>query len=173
MKLTPVMQRYIVHWGEMGARWGVNRSQAQIHALLFLSPEPLSADEISDTLGIARSNVSVGLRELTTWKLVYVTQVLGDRRDFFRAEQDTWEMIRTIIEGRKRRELDPTLSALRDCQTLLEHDRETPEGVRKRIVAQLEFLESLTEWYAGISALPRATLMKMMRLGEKIAKVIG
>jgi len=173
MKLTPVMQRYIVHWGEMGARWGVNRSQAQIHALLFLSPEPLSADEISDTLGIARSNVSVGLRELATWRLVHATQVLGDRRDFFRAEQDTWEMIRTVIEGRKRRELDPTLAALRECRALLEHDRETPQAVAKRIVSQLEFLESLGEWYERISALPRATLMKMMRLGEKIAKVIG
>lgn len=173
MKLTPVMQRYIVHWGEMGTRWGVNRSQAQIHALLFLSPEPLSADEISDTLGIARSNVSVGLRELTTWRLVQATQVLGDRRDFFRAEQDTWEVIRTVVEVRKRREIDPTIEALRECRALLAHDGETPEAVRKRIVGQLDFLESLSEWYERISALPRATLMKMMRLGEKIARVIG
>jgi DNA-binding transcriptional regulator GbsR (MarR family) len=173
MKLTPVTQRYIIHWGEMGTRWGVNRSVAQIHALLFLSPEALSADEISATLGIARSNVSVGLKELTTWRLVHATQVLGDRRDFFRAEQDTWEMIRTVVEGRKRRELDPTIAALRECQALLAHDAETPEAVRKRIVAQLEFLESLSEWYERISALPRATLLKMMRLGEKIARVIG
>jgi DNA-binding transcriptional regulator GbsR (MarR family) len=173
MKLTAVMQRYIIHWGEMGTRWGVNRSVAQIHALLFLSPEALSADEISDTLGIARSNVSVCLKELTTWRLVYVSHVLGDRRDFFRAEQDTWEMIRTVAEGRKRRELDPTIAALRECQALLANDGETPEAVRKRIVAQLEFLESLSEWYQRISALPRATLLKMMRLGEKIARVIG
>jgi DNA-binding transcriptional regulator GbsR (MarR family) len=173
MKLTPVMQRYILHWGEMGTRWGVNRSQAQIHALLFLSPEPLNADEISDTLGVARSNVSVGLRELMTWKLVHVTQTLGDRRDYFKAEQDTWEMIRIIIEGRKRRELDPTIAALRECQALLAHDSETPKAVRERIVAQLEFLESLTGWYERISRLPRATLLKMMRLGERIAKVIG
>jgi DNA-binding transcriptional regulator GbsR (MarR family) len=173
MKLTPVMQRYIVHWGEMGTRWGVNRSQAQIHALLFLSSEPLSADEISDTLGVARSNVSVGLRELMTWKLVQVTQVLGDRRDFFRAEQDTWEMIRIIVEGRKRRELDPTIAALRECQALLAHDSETSRAVRERIVSQLEFLESLTSWYERVSSLPRATLLKMMRLGAKIAKVIG
>ncbi|HKD52850.1 MAG TPA: MarR family transcriptional regulator [Steroidobacteraceae bacterium] len=173
MKLTAVMQRYVLHWGEMGTRWGVNRSQAQIHALLFLSPEPLSADEISDTLGVARSNVSVGLRELMTWKLVQVTQVLGDRRDFFKAEQDTWEMIRIIVEGRKRRELDPTIAALRECQVLLAHDSETPKAVRERIVSQLEFLESLTGWYERVSTLPRATLLKMMRLGAKIAKVIG
>jgi len=173
MKLTPVMQRYILHWGEMGTRWGVNRSQAQIHALLFLTSEPLSADEISDTLGVARSNVSVGLRELMTWKLVQVTQVLGDRRDFFKAEQDTWEMIRIIVEGRKRRELDPTIAALRQCQALLAHDSETPRAVRERIVSQLEFLESLTGWYERVSTLPRATLLKMMRLGARIAKVIG
>jgi DNA-binding transcriptional regulator GbsR (MarR family) len=173
MKLTAVMQRYIVHWGEMGTRWGVNRSQAQIHALLFLSAEPLSADEISDTLGVARSNVSVGLRELMTWKLVHATQVLGDRRDFFRAEQDTWEMIRIIVAGRKRRELDPTIAALRECQALLAKDAETPRAVRERIVTQLEFLETLTGWYERISTLPRATLLKMMRLGARIAKVIG
>ncbi len=173
MKLTPVMQRYIVHWGEMGTRWGVNRSVAQIHALLFLAPEALHADEISDTLGIARSNVSVGLRELTTWKLVHATQVLGDRRDYYRAEQDTWEMIRTVVEGRKRRELDPTIAALRECHAMLAQDGETPEAVKKRIVGQLEFLESLSQWYARISTLPRATLIKMMRLGEKIARMVG
>jgi len=173
MNLTPVMQRYIVHWGEMGTRWGVNRSVAQIHALLFLSPEALNADEISDTLGIARSNVSVGLKELTAWNLVQVTHVLGDRRDFFRAEQDTWEMIRIVVEGRKRREIDPTVATLRECASLLDGDTETPDAVRKRILNQLEFLESLTGWYERISTLPRVTLLKMMRLGEKIAKVLG
>jgi DNA-binding transcriptional regulator GbsR (MarR family) len=173
MKLTPVMQRYIVHWGEMGTRWGVNRSVAQMHALLYLSPQPLPADEIADTLGIARSNASVGLRELGGWGLVQVTQVLGDRRDFFRAEQDTWEMIRIIATGRKHRELDPTVAALRELQTLLASDTQTPAEVRQRIVSQLEFLESLTRWYDRISTLPRATLLKMMRLGEKIARMVG
>jgi len=96
------MQRYIVHWGEMGSRWGLNRSVAQIHALLYLSPEPLNADEIAETLGIARSNVSVGLKELLSWNLVHVTQTLGDRRDFFVAQRDPWEVVRVIVEGRKR-----------------------------------------------------------------------
>ena len=173
MKLTAVMQRYVVHWGEMGTRWGINRSVAQIHALLFLSSEPLSADEIGDTLGLARSNVSVGLRELMAWNLIQVTHVLGDRRDFFKAEQDIWEVIRIIVEGRKRREIDPTIAALRECQGLLAHDTETPRAVRERILSQLEFLESLTHWYEGISTLPRKTLLRMMRLGERIAKVIG
>jgi DNA-binding transcriptional regulator GbsR (MarR family) len=167
------MQRYVVHWGEMGSRWGINRSQAQIHALLYLSPQPLHADEIAETLGIARSNVSVGLKELVAWELVQVTHTLGDRRDFFMAQQDPWEVIRVIVEGRKRRELDPTLAFLRECAATLQKENETPPEVRERIVAQMEFMETLTTWYDSIKSLPRKTLIKMMRLGQKIAKVIG
>ena len=173
MQLTPVMQRYIVHWGEMGSRWGLNRSVAQIHALLFLSPKPLNADEIAETLEIARSNVSGGLKELLAWNLVHVTHTLGDRRDFFEAQQDTWEVIRVIIEGRKRRELDPTLVFLKDCVTALQTDAQTPPEVAARITGQLEFMQTLTSWYESINGLPRKTLLKMMRLGQRIAKVIG
>ena len=173
MHLTDTMQRYIVHWGEMGSRWGMNRSVAQIHALLYLAERPLNADEICETLGIARSNVSNGLKELMSWELVQVTHVLGDRRDFFTAQHDTWEVIRVIMEGRKRREIDPTLAALRECAALLEKDRETPATVRERITTQLEFLETLTRWYDSVKRLPRKTLLKMMRMGERIAKVIG
>jgi DNA-binding transcriptional regulator GbsR (MarR family) len=173
MKLTPVMHRYIVHWGEMGSRWGLNRSVAQIHALLYLSPEALHADEIAETLGIARSNVSVGLKELLTWDLVHVAHVLGDRRDFFTAQHDPWEVIRVIIEGRKRREIDPTLIFLKGCADELERDEATPALIRERILGQLEFIETLTGWYDSIKSMPRRTLLKMMRLGQKIAKVIG
>lgn len=173
MKLTPVMQRYVVHWGEMGARWGLNRSVAQIHALLFLSPTPLHADEIAETLGIARSNVSTGLKELLAWELVQVTHVLGDRRDFFRAEQDSWEVIRRIIDGRKRREIDPTIAALRECETLLQKDDETPQEVRERILGQLEFIDTLMNWYDQIKHAPRKSLLKMMRMGEKITRLLG
>jgi DNA-binding transcriptional regulator GbsR (MarR family) len=173
MQLTDTMQRYIVHWGEMGSRWGMNRSVAQIHALLYLSEKPLNADEIVETLGIARSNVSTGLKELIGWELVQITHVLGDRRDFFAAQHDTWEVIRVIVEGRKRRELDPTLAALRECAALLKTDRDTPAAVRERIATQLEFLETVTRWYDSVKRLPRKTLLKMMRLGERIAKVIG
>src|SRR5215468_7877098 len=120
MKVTPVMQRYIIHWGEMGSRWGLNRSVSQIHALLYLAPGPLHADEIAETLGIARSNVSVGLKELVSWDLVHVTHTLGDRRDFFVAQRDPWEVVRVIVEGRKRRELDPTVNFLKDCANELE-----------------------------------------------------
>jgi DNA-binding transcriptional regulator GbsR (MarR family) len=173
MRLTPVMHRYIVHWGEMGSRWGINRSVAQIHALLYLAPNPLHADEIAETLGIARSNVSVGIKELLAWELVQVTHTLGDRRDFFVALRDPWEVIRVIVEGRKRREIDPTLAFLRDCVTEMASDAETPAEVRERIAGQLEFLETLTRWYDSIKSMPRKTLLKMMRLGQKIAKVIG
>jgi DNA-binding transcriptional regulator GbsR (MarR family) len=173
MKLTPVMHRYIVHWGEMGGRWGINRSVAQIHALLYLAPQALHADEIAETLGIARSNVSVGLKELLGWGLVHVSNTLGDRRDFFIAEQDPWETIRAIIEGRKRRELDPTVTFLKDCAAALENDVDTPRAARERILGQLEFMETLTTWYDSIKSLPRKTLLKMMRLGQRIAKVIG
>src|SRR5579864_287319 len=137
MRLTPVMQRYIVHWGEMGTRWGLNRSVAQIHALLSLAAEPLNADEIAETLGIARSNVSVGLKELVSWNLVNVTQTLGDRRDFFVAQRDPWEVVRVIVEGRKRRELDPTINFLKDCASELESDSETPAYVKEQITGQL------------------------------------
>src|ERR1700753_2492422 len=133
MKITPVMQRYIIHWGEMGSRWGLNRSVAQIHALLFLSAQPLHADEMAETLGIARSNVSGGLKELMSWSLVHVSHVLGDRRDYFAAQHDTWEVIRVIIDGRKRREIDPTLAFLKECAADLKQDTDTPPQVRERI----------------------------------------
>jgi DNA-binding transcriptional regulator GbsR (MarR family) len=173
MELSETMRRYIVHWGEMGSRWGMNRSVAQIHALLYLSEKPLHADEIGETLGIARSNVSTGLKELLAWDLVHVAHVLGDRRDFFSAQHDAWEVIRAIMDGRKRRELDPTLAALREYAAQLKNDKETPPAVRERIVAQLEFLETVTRWFEAMKRVPRKTLLKMMRMGERIAKLIG
>ena len=172
MQLTDTMHRYIVHWGEMGSRWGMNRSVAQIHALLYLAEKPLNADEIGETLGIARSNVSTGLKELLSWELVQITHLLGDRRDFFTAQHDTWEVIRVIMEGRKRRELDPTLAALRECAALLKSDRETPAAVRERIVTQLEFLETVTRWFDAMKRIPRKTLLKLMRMGTKVAKIV-
>jgi DNA-binding transcriptional regulator GbsR (MarR family) len=173
MRLTPVMQRYVIHWGEMGSRWGLNRSVSQMHALLYLSPEPLHADEVAETLGIARSNVSVGLKELLSWNLVQVTQTLGDRRDFFIAQRDPWEVVRIIVEGRKRRELDPTVDFLKKCADELESDGETPAYVKEQIRGQLEFMETLMGWYESIKGLPRKTLLKMMRMGQRIAKIIG
>jgi DNA-binding transcriptional regulator GbsR (MarR family) len=125
MNLTPVMEKYILHWGEMGTRWGVNRTVAQIHALLYLSSKPLPAVEIADTLGVARSNVSTSLKELQSWGLVKLVHVMGDRRDHFEALTDLWDSFFAIAEGRKRRELDPTLTVLRNCALECGEDQDT------------------------------------------------
>src|SRR5207244_7310402 len=115
MELTPLNQKFILHWGEMGTRWGINRTVAQIHALLFLSPKPLNAEEIAETLSVARSNVSTSLKELQGWGIVKIVHLLGDRRDHFESMKDVWEMFQLILEERKRREIDPTLAVLRAC----------------------------------------------------------
>ena len=173
MKLTPTIQRCVLHWGEMGSRWGVSRSVAQIHALLFLTPDPLTADEIAETLAIARSNVSVSLKELQGWDLVSVTHVMGDRRDYFQARKDIWDVITTIMDGRKRREIDPTLQMLRDCTQEAKRDHETPDEVKERIATMLEFLEQTSGWYEQVRGMPRTTLLKLMRMGTRVAKIVG
>lgn len=172
MKITPLMERYILHWGEMGTRWGVNRTVSQIHALLYLSPEALNAEQISTLLSVARSNVSTSLKELQSWDLVQVSNVLGDRRDHFMVKGDTWSMLLTIIEGRKRREIDPILTMLRQCELEMEEDKETPDGVKQQIRQMSTFVSTLTEWYEQISMLPKSTLVSLMKMGAKIARFI-
>jgi DNA-binding transcriptional regulator GbsR (MarR family) len=172
MRLTPVMERYVLHWGEMGTRWGVNRSVAQIHALLYLAPRPLTAEEIADTLSLARSNVSTSLRELMGWELVNLTHVLGDRRDHFEAKSDLWEMLLTIVEERKRREIDPTLTVLRQCIIDAGEDKETDPEIKAKIERMLTFLETLAQWYVQMRRLPKATLAALMKMGAKVAKVV-
>ena len=173
MHLTPLMERYVLHWGEMGSRWGVNRSVAQIHALLFLSPKPLTAEEIADTLSIARSNVSTGLRELQGWGLVQVTHIMGDRRDHFVALKDSWELLSTIVEERKRREIDPTLVVLRQCAADAEQDRATDPEVKARIEQMLGFAESLNRWYEDVRRLPRPVLAALVKMGAKVARLVS
>ncbi len=172
MRLTPVMERYILHWGEMGTRWGVNRSVAQIHALLYLSPQPLQADEIAETLSIARSNVSTSLKELLGLGLVQVSHVMGDRRDHFAALKDVWRIFLSIVEARRAREIDPTLSMLRQCAIDAEDDRTTDREVRLRIGDMLNFMESTTEWYQQMRAMPQSKLVSLMKLGARIAKFV-
>jgi DNA-binding transcriptional regulator GbsR (MarR family) len=167
------MHRCILHWGEMAGRWGISRSVAQIHALLFLSPDPLTADEIVTTLEIARSNVSVSIKELQSWDLVSITHVLGDRRDYFQARKDIWEVLTTIVDGRKRREIDPTLLMLRECAAEAKRDTETPAEVKERVAHMLEFLEELSGWYDQVRAMPRPTLLKLMRMGARVAKMVS
>src|SRR5262245_54157824 len=115
MKLSPVVQKFVLHWGEMGTRWGINRTVAQVHALLYVSTQPLHAEDITNALGVARSNVSTSLKELQSWGLVKVVHVLGDRRDHFESLRDPWEMLRQVLDERKRREVDPTIDLLREC----------------------------------------------------------
>lgn len=172
MKLTPMMERYVLHWGEMGTRWGVNRTVSQIHALLYLAPRALPADEIAETLGVARSNVSTSLKELQSWGLVAITHVMGDRRDHFAIKGDTWSMLTTIMEQRKRREIEPTLSLLRQCVLELENDRETPTEVKTRIGEMLSFMSTLTEWFDQVKTLPRPTLLALLKMGTKIAQLV-
>jgi DNA-binding transcriptional regulator GbsR (MarR family) len=172
MTLTPVMTRFILHWGEMGARWGVNRTVAQVHALLYLTPGPLPADEIAETLNVARSNVSTSLKELQSWGLVSVTHVMSDRRDHFAARTDPWEMLVTIMAQRKRREIEPTLLVLKECVAELEADRATPKEARARIENMLGFLTNVTTWFDQMLALPKATVLTLMKLGAKIANFV-
>lgn len=173
MKLTPVMEKYILHWGEMGTRWGVNRTVAQIHALLYLSTRPLHAEEITETLGVARSNVSTSIKELQSWGLAKTVHVLGDRRDHFDTLHDPWDLFDTIMEGRKRRELDPTLTMLRECVLESETDKETPEEVKQRIKDVMGFVDTLDTWYAQIKGLPRPTLIKLIKMGARIQRFLG
>jgi len=173
MKLTPVMERYILHWGEMGSRWGVNRSVAQTHALLYLVGRPMHAEELVETLSIARSNVSTSLKELQSWGLVTLTHVMGDRRDHFEAKSDLWDMLLTVVDQRKKREIDPTLTLLRKCKLEAADDKETPEDIKARMSDMLDFMESLTSWYEQVVRLPKATLVKLMKMGTRISKFVG
>lgn len=172
MKITPIMQQYVLHWGEMGTRWGVNRTVAQIHALLYLSPNPLTAEEIADLLSVARSNVSTSLKELQSWSLIHITHVLGDRRDHFTAKGDTWEMLMTIMEERKRREIEPTLTMLRQCVLELENDKQTPKESKQKINEMLTFVSTLTNWFDQVKALPKPTLVALMKMGAAVGKFI-
>ena len=173
MQLTPTMQKYILHWGEMGTRWGVNRTVAQIHALLFLANTPQTAEDIAETLNVARSNVSNSLKELQSWGLIRVSHVMGDRRDHFLALQDVWEIFRVIIEERKRREIDPTLSVLRECAIEAEQDAALEAATRDRMNKVLEFMEMLGATYNDYKNLPPATMLRFLKMGGTVARFLG
>jgi len=172
MEMSPAVEKYVLHWGEMGTRWGTNRTVAQIQALLYLSPRPLRADEIVDLLSVARSNVSTSIRELQSYGLVRMIHVLGDRRDYFESVSDVWELFRIIIEQRKQRELNPTLSMLRTCATEVENEKDTDPITKERIRNMLGFVESTSEWYDKISEIPTEKLQKLMKLGAGIARYV-
>ena len=171
--LSPVEQKFILHWGEMGTRWGINRTVAQIHALLFLSPRPLHAEEIAGTLDVARSNVSTSLRELQGWRIVKLIHVLGDKRDHFESMKDPWEMFRIVLDERKRREIDPTLDILRECIDEARKDTHTDKYTQERLRDLAGFFESTMHWYSQVSALPTRALAKLASMGDKLRKLVG
>src|SRR5215212_2453822 len=171
MELTPLMQKFILHWGEMGTRWGINRTVAQIHALLYLSPRPLHAEEIAETLSVARSNVSNSLRELQGWGIVRVAHVMGDRRDHFESLKDVWELFRVVLEERKRREFDPTLAMLRECVAETAKSK-TDAFTHQRLSELLGFFETTGAWFDQVRKLPTAALIKFLKLGDKLFKAI-
>ena len=172
-ELTPAKQRFILHWGEMGSSWGINRTVAQIYAMLYLSPRPLTADEICDTLSLARSTVSTGLHELQSWGVIRLVHVLGDRRDHFETMNDIWEMFRVILDERKRREFDPTLAVLRDTVDELEADEGCDPFAKEKVAEMLDLFETITAAYNQVEKMPTEAIKKMAKLGDSLAKILG
>jgi DNA-binding transcriptional regulator GbsR (MarR family) len=171
-KLTPVQEKFILHWGMMGTQWGINRTVAQIHALLFVSPKPLPAEEIAETLQVARSNVSNSLRELEGWRIIRTVSVIGDRRDHFESLKDVWELFRVVLEERKRREFDPTLALLRECVAESEKTK-SDAFTHERLTELLGFFETMGAWFDQFHKLPNSAVMKFVKLGDKVFKALG
>ena len=171
--LSTVQQKFVLHWGEMGLRWGINRTVAQIHALLFMSPEPLNAEQIAATLNVARSNVSTSLKELQGWGIVKLVHVIGDKRDHFQSMKDPWEMFRVVLDERKRREIDPTVRLLRECIAEAERDKATDKYTEQRLRDLADFFDTTTAWYEQIRQWPTAALTRFVRAGDKIRKLLG
>jgi DNA-binding transcriptional regulator GbsR (MarR family) len=171
--LPPIARKFILHWGEMGVRWGINRTMAQVHALLYLSDKPLHAEHICETLELARSNVSVALRELQGWGIVKVVHLMGDRRDHFESMTDVFEMFRVIMRERQRREVDPTLRLLRDCLADEAPGKGGEAFVRQRLEAMKEFFELSGTFAAQMERVPTGALVKVMRMGEKALRLLG
>jgi len=172
-ELPPIASKFILHWGEMGVRWGINRTMAQIHALLFLSERPLHAEEICATLDLARSNVSVAVRELQGWGIVKLVHLPGDRRDHFESMKDVFEMFRVVMNERRRREVDPTLRLINDCLDDAGKAKPGEEYARERLEAMKEFFELATNFAAQLDKLPTKALVKTAKMGDKALKLIG
>jgi DNA-binding transcriptional regulator GbsR (MarR family) len=170
--LPDPVKRFVLLWGNLGERWGVNRSVSQIHALLYASKEPMAAEDIADALGIARSNVSNSLRELQSWNIIRSVPILGDRRTFYTAETDLWNLMSRIAAGRKARELDPAAEALRECVEMTRDDGNVDPVVQLRLREMLDFIERLSRWYDQMIALPRSKITTLMKLGSGIARLL-
>jgi len=171
--MSAVAQKFILHWGEMGTRWGINRTVAQVHALLFLSPRPIPADEISSTLAVARSNVSTSLRELQGWGIVRMVHVLGDRREHFESIKDVWEIFRIVSEERKRREIDPTLRVIGECVAELKANPQGDAYTRERLSDMLEFLTTMAGLFEEVLRMPTPALKGVGKLRGKVITLLG
>jgi DNA-binding transcriptional regulator GbsR (MarR family) len=171
-RLSSVQEKFILHWGEMGTRWGINRTVAQIHALLYLSPEPLHAEDIARLLSVARSNVSASLRELQSWGIVRMTHVLGDRRDHFESLKDVWQMFQIIAEERKRREVDPTVAMLKACEAELKQAAPGEQYTKERLAEMAEFFETTTALYREVQRLPAGAIRQAAKLKNKLRKLL-
>ena len=169
--LSPVARRFVEHWGDMGSRWGVNRTVSQIHGLLYFAGRPMHAEEIADTLLVARSNVSMSLRELQNWNLITPVRLLGDRRDHFETSRDVWDLFRTVVSERKAREFDPTIASLRECVSDAAFAREEASA-KLRVKETLALMEALAEWSDQMLQLEPKTLMRVIKLGAKIRKFL-
>jgi len=171
--LSPVQQKFVLHWGEMGTRWGINRTVAQVHALLFISQKPLNAEDIVQALRVARSNVSTSLKELLGWGIARRVHVLGDARDHYESMRDVWEMFRVVLDERKKREIDPTVAMLRDCVAEAHKDKATDEYTEQKLRELADFFDTTTAWYGQIRQWPTGALTKFVKAGDKIRKLLG
>jgi DNA-binding transcriptional regulator GbsR (MarR family) len=172
-KLPAAVEQFVLRWGDMGGQWGVNRSVAQIQALLFLSDRPLTAEDIAETLGMARSNVSNSIRELLGWKLIRRVPVLGDRRDHYEAEADLWQIMTHIARGRKEREIDPAVAALRHVLETADGDPQISPVARARLQEMQGFLGTLDTWFSQMVTVPPATIMALMKLGTRVVTLVS
>ncbi|MEL7298128.1 MAG: GbsR/MarR family transcriptional regulator [Pseudomonadota bacterium] len=172
MQITDYQQAFILHFGEMGSRWGINRTVGQIYALLYVSPDPLNADDITQALGISRSNTSMGLKELQAWQLVQMQHFAGDRRDYFTAPEDVWQIFQTLLVERRKREVEPTLSMIRTALMQPQSD-ETNQYAERRMKEMLELIELTTGWLDDIQQLEQSTVIKLMKLGGGVQKLLS
>src|SRR5246127_2307235 len=170
--LSPAAQKFILHWGEMGTRWGINRTVAQVHALLYIAPTPLNAEDIAETLNVARSNVSTSLKELQSWRIVKLVHVLGDKRDHFESMKNVWEMFRIVLDERKRREIDPTIAILEECIAEAA-SKDTDKQTEERLRELHRFFETTTAWYTQVAKLPASALVKFLSAGDKMLRSLG
>jgi DNA-binding transcriptional regulator GbsR (MarR family) len=172
-RLSAAVEQFVLRWGDMGDQWGVNRSVAQIHALLYLSERPLTAEDIAEALGMARSNVSNSIRELLTWKLIHRVPILGDRRDHYAAEADIWKMVTRIAQGRKEREIDPAVAALRHVLEAAEGDALISGVARARLNEMHDFVSTIDHWYEQMLTVPPERIMALIRLGSRVVNLLN